>query len=277
MELLLSRWAEVKRGGSARVVLISGEPGVGKSRLIAVLAERIEGESHVRLRYFCSPHHQDSSLFPVITHIERAAGFARDDAPTTKLAKLQALFAAAALPIEDVALIAELCSLPTDGLAPLPDMTPQRKKERTFAALLRQVEHLSQQQPVLMVFEDLHWIDPSSCELLDRMVEQMGNWSVLLLATFRPEFQSAWTGPSPVKLLELGRLGRRDTTILVEGIAGNRTLPAGLVEQIADRTATSDRYRRSARESKQNPNRISFVSRFLSQRGAGQCPPSAPQ
>src|SRR5262249_22709379 len=107
---------------------------------------------------------------------------------------------------------------------------------KTFAALLRQLERLSQQEPVLMVFEDLHWIDPSSRELLDRTVERMGDWPVLLLATFRPEFHPNWTGPPPIKLLELSRLGRDDTTALVEGIAGDRALPPAVVEQIADRT-----------------------------------------
>ena len=146
-------------------MLISAEPGVGKSRLAEALAERIAAEPHVRLRYFCSPHHQDSALYPVIAQMERAASFVRDDAPAAKLDKLQALLASAAPPIEDMALIAELHSLPSADLAPPLDLTPQRKKEKTFEALLRQVERLSRQQPVLMVFDDLHWIDPSSREL----------------------------------------------------------------------------------------------------------------
>ena len=167
MELLLRRWAQAK-AGNGRVVLISAEPGVGKSRLAEALAERIAAEPHTRLRYFCSPHHQDSALYPVIAQMERAAGFQHADEPAARLAKLQALLAATAPPMEDVALIAELHSLPSADLAPPLDVTPQRKKEKTFEALLRQVEGLSRQQPVLMVFDDLHWIDPSSRELLDR-------------------------------------------------------------------------------------------------------------
>ena len=167
MELLLRRWAQAK-AGNGRVVLISAEPGVGKSRLAEALAERIAAEPHTRLRYFCSPHHQDSALYPVIAQMERAAGFLHADGPVARLAKLQALLAATEPPMEDVALIAELHSLPSADLAPPLDVTPQRKKDKTFDALLRQVEGLSRQQPVLMVFDDLHWIDPSSRELLDR-------------------------------------------------------------------------------------------------------------
>ena len=126
--------------------------------------------------------------------MERAAGFAHENSAAEKLAKLQAVLAAAAPPVEDVALIAELQSLPAPDLAPPLDVTPQSKKEKTFEALLRQVEGLSRPQPLLMVFEDLHWIDPSSRELLDRTIERIANWAVLLLATFRPEFQPPWTG-----------------------------------------------------------------------------------
>jgi class 3 adenylate cyclase len=161
MELLLRRWAQAK-AGNGRVVLISAEPGVGKSRLAEALAERIAAEPHVRLRYFCSPHHQDSALYPVIAQMERAAGFAHSDEPAAKVAKLQALLATTTPPMEDVALVAELLSLQSVDLSPPLNITPQRKKDKTFEVLLRQVEGLSRQQPVLMIFDDLHWIDPSS-------------------------------------------------------------------------------------------------------------------
>ena len=235
MELLLRRWAQAK-AGNGRVVLISAEPGVGKSRLAEALAERIAAEPHIRLRYFCSPHHQDSALYPVIAQMERVAGFLHTDEPTAKVAKLQALLAATAPPMEDVALIVELHSLPSADLAPPLDVTPQRKKEKTFEALLRQVEGLSRQQPVLMIFDDIHWIDPSSRELLDRTIERVADWPVLLLAMFRPEFQPPWIGQPHVTMLTLARLDRRDTAAMVANVAGDAALPPEIMEEIAERT-----------------------------------------
>ena len=236
IELLQRRWTQAK-AGRGRVVLISAEPGLGKSRLAEVLAERITAEPHIRLRWFCSPHHQDSALYPVIAQMERAAGFVHGDNPATRLAKLQALLSAAEPPTEDVALIADLHGLPMAGPAPLPDLTPQRKKEKTFEALLRHFEGLARQQPVLMVFDDIHWIDPSSRELLDRLIERVVDWPVLLLALFRPEFQPPWIGQPPVTLLSLVRLDRQDTAAMVANVAGgNAALPVEIVAEIAERT-----------------------------------------
>jgi class 3 adenylate cyclase/tetratricopeptide (TPR) repeat protein len=234
MELLLRRWSQAK-AGNGRVVLISAEPGVGKSRLAEVLAERITAEAHVRLRYFCSPHHRDSALYPVIAQMERAAGFQHADDPATRLAKLQALLAPATQ-MEDLALVAELHALPSADLEPPLDVTPQRKREKTFEALLRQVEDLSRRHPTLIIFDDLHWIDPSSRELLDRMIERVANWPVLLLAMFRPEFQPPWTGQPHVTMLILARLDRRDAAAMVGNVAGDATLPPEIVEEIAERT-----------------------------------------
>ena len=235
MELLLHHWAQTK-GGNGQVVLISADPGVGKSRLAEALAERIATESHICLRYFCSPHHRDSALHPVITQMERAASMAHADEPGARLAKLRALLALAALPMEDVALIAELHSLPAVDLVPPLDLTPQRKKDRTFEALLRQIDSLSLQQPLLMLFDDLHWIDPSSRELLDHVAERVCARPVLLLAMFRPEFQPPWTEQSHVAMLKLARLDRRDTAAMVTHIAGNVVLPTEVMEEIAERT-----------------------------------------
>jgi class 3 adenylate cyclase/tetratricopeptide (TPR) repeat protein len=235
MELLLRCWTQAK-AGNGKVVLISAEPGVGKSRLAEALAERIAAEPHVRLRWFCSPHHQDSALYPVIAQMERAASFAHGDAPEVRLTKLQALLAAADPSGEDVALVAELHGLPSAGLALPLDVTPQRRREKTLEALLRHLEGIARQQPVLMVFDDLHWIDPSSCELLDRLIERVVDWPVLLLALFRLEFQPPWTGQSHVTLLTLPRLDRRDTAAMVANVAGAAALPSEIVEEITERT-----------------------------------------
>jgi predicted ATPase len=234
IDLLLRRWARAK-AGDGQVVLISGEPGIGKSRITAALAERLHAEPHVRLRYFCSPYHQDSALYPFMDQLGRAAEFGRDDTPATKLEKLEVLLALAAPPDEDLALLADLLSLPASGRHPLPNLTPQRKKERTLEALLRQLEGLARQEPVVLVFEDAHWSDPTSRELLDLTVERVGSLPVLLIVTFRPEFQSSWVGQPKVSVLALNRLDRHDRTILVEQVAG-KPLPGEVVDQIVNRT-----------------------------------------
>jgi hypothetical protein len=168
--------------------------------------------------------------------MERAGGFLYTDEPSNKVAKLQAFLAATAPPMEEVALIADLHSLPSADLAPPLDVTPQRKKEKTLEALLRQIECLSQQQPVLMLFDDIHWIDPSSRELLDRMIALVTDWPVLLLVMFRPEFQPPWIGQPHVTMLTLARLDRRDTAAMVANVAGDAALPADIVAEIAERT-----------------------------------------
>ena len=235
IDLLLRRWARAK-AGDGQVVLVSGEAGIGKSRIAAELEGRLHAEPHLRLRYFCSPYHQNSALFPFIDQLGRASGFASDDPPAAKLVKLKALLARAAPPEEDVAFLADLLSLPALESHPLPDLSPQRKKQRTMEALIRQLEGLVRQQLVLMVFEDAHWMDPTSRELLDLTVERVRSLPVLLVVTFRPEFQSSWIGQPQVTMLMLNRLDRRDRTALVEQIAGGKPLPAEVVGQIADRT-----------------------------------------
>ena len=235
VDLLLRRWGRTK-AGDGQVVLMSGEPGIGKSRLTAALAERLHAEPHIRLRYFCSPYHQDSALFPFIDQLGRAAGFARDDPPEAKLEKLEAVLARAEPLDEDLALLADLLSLPASERHPLPNLSPQRKKERTLEALIRQLEGLAREQPVVMVFEDAHWIDPTSRELLDLTVEHVRSLPVLLIVTFRPEFQPPWTGQPQVTMLTLNRLDRRERTALVAQIAGGKALPDEVVAQIVDRT-----------------------------------------
>ena len=235
IELLLRRWARAMTG-DGQVVLVSGEPGLGKSRITAALAEGLQAEPHIRLRYFCSPYHQDSALFPFIEQLGRAAGFTRDDPPAAKLEKVEALLASAAPSEEDVGFLADLLSLPASARHPLPNLSPQRKKEQTLEALIRQIEGLARQQPVVMVFEDAHWIDPTSRELLDLIIERIRNLPALLIVTFRPEFQPPWIGQPQVTMLTLNRLDRHDRTALVEQIAGGKALPDEVIAQIVDRT-----------------------------------------
>jgi class 3 adenylate cyclase/predicted ATPase len=235
LDLLRRRWEQAKTG-EGRVVLLSGEPGIGKSRLTAALSLHVGTEPHTRLRYFCSPHHQDSALYPVIVQLERAAGFARDDGPEAKLDKFATLLGPAA-EIGDVSLLVELLSLPGgDRFAPL-ELSPHRKKERTLAALLRQLEGLARTQSVLMIFEDLHWIDPTSRELLDLILARIDHLPVLLVATFRPEFQPPWAGQPNVTVIALNRLGRGDGAAMVQRLAGNAALlPQDVIAEIVDRT-----------------------------------------
>jgi class 3 adenylate cyclase/predicted ATPase len=233
-ELLWRRWDRSK-GAEGQVVLLSAEPGVGKSRLVAALQERLQGEPHIRLRYFCSPRHQDSALYPFISQLERAAGFEREETPDTRLDRLEALLHTTSTPPDDVPLLAELLSLPIERYPPVL-LSPPVKKQRTLEALLRQLQCLSQQAPVLVVFEDAHWIDPTSLELLHLTIERISNLPVLMLVTFRPEFEPPWTGQPHVMSLALGRLNRRDTVDLIEQVAGNSTLPVDIVQEIVERT-----------------------------------------
>ena len=155
LELLLRRWSKAK-SGEGQVVLVSGEPGIGKSRLTAALLERLASEPHTRLRYFCSPQHTDSALYPIISQMERAAGFAHDDTSQAKLDKLDALLAQSFTPHQDAALLAEMLSLPNNGRYPTLELAPQQRRQKTLEALTAQLEALSRTNPVLMIFEDVH-------------------------------------------------------------------------------------------------------------------------
>jgi predicted ATPase len=222
-------------GGELRVVLISGEPGIGKSRLLAALEERLQDEPCTRLRYFCSPYHQESPLYPIIGHLERTAGFTRNDAASDKLGKLQALLASGVTSDEDTSLLADLLSIPTDDMLPVPNLSPQRRKERTFEALIRRLETLAERRPVLMLVEDMHWADPSSRELFDLTIERLAGFPILLVMTFRPEFQAQWIGRAGVTLLTLSRLDRRNIAAMAAQVA-TQAIPAELIERIATQT-----------------------------------------
>jgi class 3 adenylate cyclase/predicted ATPase len=235
IELLLRRWAKAK-AGEGHVVLLSGEAGIGKSRLTAALLERLTGEPHVRMRYFCSPHHTDSALYPIIGHMARAAGLAGDDEAKVRLDKLDALLAKSSMSPEDAALIAEMLSLPNDGRYPSLDLTPQRRRQKTLESLMGQIEVISCQFPALMVFEDAHWADPSSLEVLGRLADRIGTLRVLLLVTFRPEFALPWVGRPRVTALTINRLAPHEVMALIDGVSGNRPLAESIRRDIVERT-----------------------------------------
>jgi class 3 adenylate cyclase/DNA-binding SARP family transcriptional activator/predicted ATPase len=232
MDLLLRRWDQAKLG-EGRVVLLSGEPGIGKSRIAESLLTRLEGEPHGRLRYFCSPHHTHSPLYPFIAQLERVVGFEPGSSAATKLDKLEALLEPRAKNApRDVSLIAELLEVPADGRYPALTMSPQQKREMTLTALLDQLDGVATQSPVLIVFEDAHWIDPTSLDLLDRTIARIADLPVLLVVTFRAEFQPAWVGQPHVTMLPLSRLGRRDSAGIIGGVTKGKMLPDTVVEQV---------------------------------------------
>jgi DNA-binding winged helix-turn-helix (wHTH) protein/predicted ATPase len=232
---LLQRLWSRARAGEGQIGLVSGEAGLGKSRLTVALEEFLDTEPHFLLRYFCSPHHQDSPLFPFVDQLGQAAGFVRDDTPASRLEKLQVLAARADLPDEDVAFLLDLLALPMPEGQSLPNLSPAKKKQRILEVLTRHLEGLARQQPVVVVFEDAHWIDATSRELLDIIVERARDLKVLLIVTFRPEFQPPWAGQPRVTILALNRLDRRDRISLVAQVA-DKALPDAVIDQIADRT-----------------------------------------
>src|SRR6267154_485344 len=232
IELLLRRWDQAKLG-EGRVVLLSGEPGIGKSRIAEDLLERLEGVWQACLRYFCSPHYTQSPLHPFVAQLEASAGFESDSDAGARLDRLEALLGPTSRNApRDVALLAELLGVPADGRFPALAASPQQKREMILTALLDQLEGMAAKGPVLIVFEDVHWIDPTSEELLDRMVARAAELAVLMVVTVRPELLPTWVGEPHVATLPLSRLDRRDSAVIMAGVAGDKALPDTVVEQV---------------------------------------------
>ena len=234
-ELLLRRWQRAK-SGEGQVVLLSGEAGIGKSRLTAALLENLATEPHARLRYFCSPQQTNSALYPIIGQMERAAGLVHGDTPQARLDKLDAVLAQTSTSIEDAALFAEMLSLPNDGRYPALELTPEQRRQRTLDALILQLQALTRSSPVLMIFEDAHWADPTSLEVLGRAVDRIAAIRALLIVTFRPEFDPPWIGQPHVTALPINRLAQREVVAIIDHLVGNKELPADVMAEIVERT-----------------------------------------
>src|SRR4029077_11809902 len=231
LELLMRRWARAKTG-EGQVVLLSGEAGIGKSRLCAALMERLAAEPHSRLRYFCSPQHTDSAFYPLIGQFERAAGFEHGDTPQAKLDKLDAVLAQTSTSLQDAALFAEMLSLPNDGRYAALDSAPEQRRQKTLEAPGLQSQILARSSPVLMIVKDAHWGDPTSLETFGRTVDRIASLRVLLIVTFRPEFEPPGIGQPHVTALTINRLAERDIGAMIDRVIGDKLLPANVREDI---------------------------------------------
>ena len=223
--------------GEGQIVLISGEAGIGKSRFSGLLAEHVTEDSHTRLRYQCSPFHHDSALYPFVQQLQRAAQITPDESAERKLDKLEAILGLATPRTQEIApLIASLLSIPSEQRYPPLALSPAQQRRQTLSALLDQMEGLAKLKPVLMLFEDAHWADATSLEWLNLAIERVRRLPVLLLITFRPEFEAPWTGLPGVAAVALGRLDRDQAEMLVKHVTGGRTLPAEVMAQIVAKT-----------------------------------------
>jgi predicted ATPase len=236
LAMLLERW-NWAQDGDGQVVLIAGEAGIGKSRLLHALREKLAGEPHIAISHFCSAYHTNSMLHPIVAQLERAAGFVSHDEPADRLAKLEALLALGAEQLDEAApLVGALLGIPTDDRYPALNLSPQRQKQRTFEVLMEQLAGLARARPVLALYEDLHWADPSTLELLDMMVERVRVLPVLVVITHRPQFSTSWSGQAHVTAMPLNRLGRRQGAAMTLRVTGGKALPAKILDQILERT-----------------------------------------
>jgi class 3 adenylate cyclase/predicted ATPase len=236
LHLLLARWRRAV-GGEGQVVLLSGEAGIGKSRIVQALRERLAGQPYTLLSHYCSPYHTASALYPITGLLERAAGFARDDPPKARLDKLETLLARGTEGLaEAVPLIADVLGIAAEERYPSPNLSPERKARRTLEVLIEQVEGLAARQPVLALYEDVHWVDPTTLAALGLLIERVQRLPILLMITFRPEFVPPWSGHAHVTQLSLVRLTRRHGSAIVARLAGGKALPEEILDEIVART-----------------------------------------
>jgi DNA-binding winged helix-turn-helix (wHTH) protein/class 3 adenylate cyclase/TolB-like protein/predicted ATPase len=234
VEMLRRRWRQTV-SGQGRVILITGEAGIGKSRIVSSLLEDTADEPHTRLRYFCSPQHSDTPLHPIIGQLERASHISRDDTLASNLDKLDGLLKRSGTSKLDAALLSEMLALPNDGRYPIVELSPQIRRQKTLEALTTQVEALSSGRPVLTIFEDAHWSDPTSLEVLGRLVDKVQRLPVMIIVTFRSEFNAPWIARHYVTAVTVNRLGQKEMGELINYVAGGRPLPPDARRNIVDR------------------------------------------
>ena len=236
LDLLLERWRQA-RLGEGQMVLLTGEAGIGKSRISQALLDAVAAQSHVRVRYQCSPYHQDSPLYPTIQHLSRAASITGEESNDEALDKLDAMLAKVGKPsLESTLLFATLLGLDGGNRYGETELNPQRQRSLTLGALVGQLQTLAEQSPVLWVVEDMHWIDPTTLELIEASLDPASSARIMILATARPTFEHGFGGHPIVTRLTLNRLGRRQVDEIATQLGGGKRLPASLLSKIVERT-----------------------------------------
>jgi class 3 adenylate cyclase len=234
--LLIDRWQQVNQG-EGHVVLLSGEAGIGKSRIVENFRQMVSGPSQLILRYQCSPYHVDSALYPVITELEHKARIDSKDGSSARLEQIEGLLKGEGLNLDEtLPVLAALLSIATGDRYPPPDVDPHRRKERTLSALVQRTTNLGTKNSVLMIVEDVHWADPTTLEFFSRLIQKLEESRILVIMTYRPEFTAPWTGHARVSALFLNRLGRRHCRAMVKAIANRKSLPAAVTDQIIAKT-----------------------------------------